>query len=218
MSVSSLNRHHFRILEDILEHRGRNIEWPDVLSLINHLGSVLERPDGKYEFHIGDAQAVFPIPHGKDVSVDDLVALRHFLTQAGVETKTRPVERTVVLIDHRRARFFEPDPATGHLDERGHIDMSNPRDFERQLNEGQLEGERSHEAIDYYTKIAARLKDARSVVLIGDAQSKSSAMLDFQKFLAEKNQAIADRIAGTAHADVSDIALPEIERLAAAVK
>jgi hypothetical protein len=225
MGVQHLNHHHARVLEEILEHRGRNIEWPDVVSLIQHIGSALQRPDGKYEFRIGTAEAVFQKPPGKDVTVDELVELRRFLKQAGVDPKSTSrqsqqfavseTRAVVVLIDHYRARFFEPESASGHYRESEHFEAKDTEDLKRQLKEGRYEGERAPEAIDYYEHIAQHLKDAHSIVLAGDGTGKSSAMLDFIEFLKERHGDVASRIIATRDADLSSITLPDIEAIAA---
>lgn len=223
MSIANLDGHHARVLDELLEHRGRNLEWRDILSLMERLGAVVERHDGKYEFQIGTANIVLPKPHGKDVSVDELAELRRFLKQAGVgaSTATSPSaetpaakQRTVVLVDHFHARFFEPDPGSGRLQERDHLEPKNPHNLERILKEGQYQGERAPEAIDFYERIAQRLKDASSIVLIGDGTGKSSAMRDLLEYLKSKHKDVAGRVITTADADLSSITLPEIEKIA----
>ena len=222
MSVQHLNHHHARILEEIFEHRGRNIEWPDVVALVQHLGSALERHDGKYEFQIGQTKEVFAKPHHKDVTVQELVDLRRFFAQAGVDPNkvtARPrgtaFPSVVVLVDHIHARFFEPQPNGDHLEETGHLQATDTQDLRRQLKEGQLEGERAEEARAFYDRIVQRIGSASSIMLIGDASGKSSGMIDFLEYLKERYKEVADRIVATADADLSSITLPEIERLAA---
>lgn len=221
MSVQHLNRHHARILEEIFEHHGRNIEWPDVVNLVQHLGSALQRHDGKYEFQIGETREVFAKPHGKDVTIEELVDLRRFFSQAGIDPKNVTARshaavfpNVVVLLDHLHARFFQPLPNDDHLHETGRLEATDTQDLRRQLKEGHLEGERAEEALDFYGRIAQRLKGAASIMLIGDASGKSSGMADFMEFLKERDKEIADRIVATSGADLSSVTLPEIERLA----
>ena len=215
----TLNRHHARTMQQIFEHPiPHNLEWPDVVSLIRHLGSALERHDGKYEFQIGTARAVFEKPHHKDVDVAGITELRRFLTEAGVaaESPAPHIPRTVVLIDHRSARFFDAG-ADGRLQERQHIEPTDPHGFERHLEhrkEADYKGQRVPEADEFYERIAERLKGASSIVLIGDATGKSSAMSYFVEYLKEKHKDIADRIVSTTSEDLSHITLGDIERIA----
>jgi stalled ribosome rescue protein Dom34 len=128
---------------------------------------------------------------------------------------------TVVLIDHHRARFFESAGGQHHVEERGPLDPKDPHGFERHLEhrkEAHFKGERVPEATEFYERIAERLaerlKDAGSIILIGDATGKSSAMLYLTEYLKKKHNDIADRIIATSRADLSSITLAEIEQIA----
>jgi hypothetical protein len=124
---------------------------------------------------------------------------------------------TVLLIDHHRARFFETAGPDGRLEEREHLEPKDPHGFRRHLEhrkEADYRGQRTPEADEFYERIAGRLKDAASIVLVGDATGKSSASRYLLAYLGEKHKAIADRIAGTEDADLSAISLGRIEEIA----
>ena len=71
-------------LLQIFEHPvGHNVEWPAVLSLLEAVGSVDQRDDGKYRVHIGTETEIFTPPKGKDVDVQQVLDLRRMLTTAG---------------------------------------------------------------------------------------------------------------------------------------
>ncbi len=125
----------------------------------------------------------------------------------------------VVLIDHHRARFFEPDPSGKGLAERGQLQPNDPHGFERHLEhrkEADYRGQRVPEADEYYERIAQRLESAASILLIGEATGKSSAMLYFVHYLREKHRAIAERVVAAEDADLSAATLGDIERMARA--
>lgn len=215
--LPKLNRHHARILQEIFEHPfPRNLEWPDVVGLVNHLGSALERHDGKYEFQIGTVRAVFTKPHHKDVEPSGITELRQFLTEAGVAVQSPPVQKndTIVLIDHHSARFFQYDGT--QLEERGHIEPQDPHGFERDLEhrkEADYSGQRSPEPDEYYERIAQRLKGDTSIVLIGDATGKSSALSYLVEYLKSKHKEVADRIVSATPHDLSGIGVSDIEQI-----
>lgn len=220
-----MNRHHTRVLQAIFEHPiARNLEWPDVVSLVRHLGSVTERHDGKYEFQIGNVRAVFTKPHDKDVDAAGIVELRRFLSDAGVNAQGTVPEApatqnspTVVLIDHHRARFYERSSDGWRFDESADIEPKDPHGFERHLEhrkEAHYKGERVPEADEFYERVAQRLKNAPSIVLVGDATGKSSAMNYLLDYLKEKHKDVAARVAATAHEDLSHVDAGDIERLA----
>src|SRR5579863_1465741 len=116
-----MNDRHVRVLREIFAHPlSHNLEWREVVSVINEMGSALERHDGKYEFQIGLTKAVFTKPHHKEMETDGIVELRRFLLEAWSATAPAQPKPTVVLLDHHGAHFFEP-AADGTLADGGKL-------------------------------------------------------------------------------------------------
>src|SRR4249919_1022108 len=81
-----LNNHHRDTLLQIFQHpTSHNIEWHAVLSLLEAVGSVEQRHDGKYVVRVGDEQVVLVRPKHKDVDVQQVVDLRRMLISAGYD-------------------------------------------------------------------------------------------------------------------------------------
>ncbi len=81
-----LNGHHRDTLLQIFQHpTSHNVEWRDVLSLLQATGEVEERHDGKFRVRLGDASDTFTRPKGKDIDVQQVVDLRRLFTQAGYD-------------------------------------------------------------------------------------------------------------------------------------
>ncbi len=81
-----LNNHHRDTLEKISRHPvSHNIEWLDVLSLLEVVGSVDESHDGKYVVTIGAETETFERPKHKDVDTQVVVDLRRMLQSAGYQ-------------------------------------------------------------------------------------------------------------------------------------
>ena len=88
-----LNNEHRDTLLQIFQHpTSHNVEWRAVLSLLEAVGSVEERPDGKYLVHLGAETEVFARPKHKDVDVQQLVDLRRMLSGAGYSTVVEELE------------------------------------------------------------------------------------------------------------------------------
>jgi hypothetical protein len=82
-----LSNHHRDTLLQIFEHpTSHNVEWRAVESLLEAVGSVEERHDGKYVIHVGSERVVLTRPQDKDIGVQQVVDLRHLLTSAGYGT------------------------------------------------------------------------------------------------------------------------------------
>ena len=80
-----VNADHRATLERIFSHpEGANIEWRQVLSLLEAVGSVTEEHNGKVKITLGGKTEVLRPPRGKDVDKGTIVELRRMLSSAGL--------------------------------------------------------------------------------------------------------------------------------------
>jgi hypothetical protein len=79
-----LNNDHRTTLRKILQHpAGHNIEWRDVVSLLEAVGSVTQHHGGKVAVRIGSDTQFFDIPAHKDIDTQAVIDLRRMLRAAG---------------------------------------------------------------------------------------------------------------------------------------
>ena len=79
-----LNSHHRDTLAQIFAHpASHNIEWHDVLSLLEAVASVIEAPHGRYVVTLGGETETFEPPKHKDIDAQQVVDLRRMLKNAG---------------------------------------------------------------------------------------------------------------------------------------
>jgi hypothetical protein len=123
-----LNGHHRKILARIFAHpTNHNLEWDDVLSLLEHVGFVEDRHGGGFDVTIADEHLKLSVVHDNALTADDVRDLRSFLTNAGLtnagladgevasadhgavrspsQEHGAPADCTI-LIDHHEARLF----------------------------------------------------------------------------------------------------------------
>jgi hypothetical protein len=80
-----LNNHHRDTLEKIFSHPSSgNLEWRQVLSLLEAVGTVEEEHNGKFKVTLGAETEMLRRPHGKDVDQQTVVDLRRMLKGAGL--------------------------------------------------------------------------------------------------------------------------------------
>jgi hypothetical protein len=83
-----LDAHHRATVQRILSHpTSHNIEWHDVLSLLNGVGSVIEEPDGLFKVTIGSETETFRAPKSGDIDDQQVVDLRRMLKGAGLKAE-----------------------------------------------------------------------------------------------------------------------------------
>ena len=84
MSSSPLSHHHRETIDRIFSHpTSGNIEWRQVRSLLEAVGTVTEEHSGRIVVDVGGDRKTWHVPRDKDVDEQMVVDLRRMLTQAG---------------------------------------------------------------------------------------------------------------------------------------
>ncbi len=79
-----LDNRHRNTLRQIFQHpASHNIEWHAVTSLLEAVGTVAVRHDGKLAVTIGPETEFFDRPAGKDIDTQTVLDLRRMLSKAG---------------------------------------------------------------------------------------------------------------------------------------
>ena len=80
-----LSSHHRDTLAKIFTHpTSGNIEWREVLSLLDYVGTTTEERNGKFRVTVGSETEVLEAPRGKDIDEQMIVDLRRMLRGAGL--------------------------------------------------------------------------------------------------------------------------------------
>jgi hypothetical protein len=76
---------HRATLDRIFSHpESANIEWRQVLALLEAVGNVTEEHNGNVKITLGDRSEVLRPPREKDVDKETIVELRRMLSHAGI--------------------------------------------------------------------------------------------------------------------------------------
>ena len=82
---ADLNNRHRDTLRKILGHPASgNIEWKQVLSLLEAAGTVHEEHNGRFRVTLGPETEVLSRPRGNDIDEQMVVDLRRMLRSAGL--------------------------------------------------------------------------------------------------------------------------------------
>ena len=90
MSTSSepehLTNHHRTTLRQLFQHPvSHNIEWREVVSLLDAVATTVEQHGGKLDVTIGTQKEFIEQPRGKDIDEQTVLDLRPMLSSAGIE-------------------------------------------------------------------------------------------------------------------------------------
>ncbi len=82
---TKLDGHHRATLEKIFQHPvSHNIQWHDVLSLLEAVATTVREHDGKYHVTLGPETETFAAPRHHDIDEQMVVDLRRMLKGAGI--------------------------------------------------------------------------------------------------------------------------------------
>ena len=82
---TKLDGHHRATLEKIFNHQaGPNIQWHDVLSLLQSVAAVTEEDGDRYTVTLGGETQTFDAPRRHDIDEQQVVDLRRMLKGAGI--------------------------------------------------------------------------------------------------------------------------------------
>ena len=212
MQTAPLNHKYTHTLGQIFQHpASHNLEWRNVIALIEHLGTVEEKENGHLTFAVNGVSQVFQRSQKKDVSeIQQILDLRRFLESVGVEKNgTRTTEgmitplpsRLLVVINRKETLVFRTEDKDT-VPERLH--PYDPQGALQRLihTEGVDKASRAPENLAYYEAITATLSGVAEVLLMGNGTGASSAMTHLQDYLATHDPEVARSIVGALTLDL----------------
>jgi hypothetical protein len=103
-----LNNRQRDTVEKIFGHPASgNVEWRQVLSLLEAVATTVEEHNGKVKVTLGPETEVLRVPHGKDIDKQLIVDLRRMLNNAGFGPSHESVQ-DVRTRDRGDGRWGEP--------------------------------------------------------------------------------------------------------------
>jgi hypothetical protein len=228
VSGGSLALHgaHLKTLEALFRHpAAHNLEWMDVVSLIEKIGVVHKTSGDRFSFDVGRERFLMHKPHGKDLSASDVADLRHFLQRAGWSPEAPPQATAhlepppttlVVAIDHHGARIYRIDAASGDALKR-EIRPYDPHHFLHHLThkeQSREQGQRAPEDPGFYKAVADALAAGGAIVVVGHGAGTSNAAQHLTEYLRTHHRETYLRVVREIEADLSAITAPQLLALA----
>jgi hypothetical protein len=106
---ASLNNHHRDTLRKIFSHPASgNLEWRQILSLLETVGTVEEEHNGKFKVTVGPETEMLARPRSKDVDKQMVVDLRRMLKGAGYSADGAEAVKDERSRHHGDGRWGEP--------------------------------------------------------------------------------------------------------------
>jgi hypothetical protein len=195
---TQLPRSHQKTYDAVLQHPApHNLHWRDVRAMLKALGEAVEEPNGNLKVTRGGQTLVLHASPEKDVEIDALAEIRHFLQRSGDPVPQAQAAGThlLVVLDHRQALIYRTE-VHGSVPQR--ITPYDPHGVDRYLHyvRDDSNGQRRPELKSFYEAIAKTLQDAEQILLFGSGTGASSAMDQLVEELKRHHHQIAERIVG----------------------
>ncbi len=220
VTVNTGNRFE-HILSRVFQHpASHNLEWRDVIALMNHYGSVEHLDNGGLKFTINGTSQVFRSEwQKKDVSdTQTVLDIRRFLEGVGIgKTGVLAREglfvpndlRLVVLINRLETQIFIADGDGSAPEYLRPLDPLGVLHHHKYADGADIEARRP-ENIVYYKEIAEALEGADKILLIGNGTGSSCAMDHVKDYLSVHNPVVAARIVGLLRLDVEALTTSQL--------
>jgi hypothetical protein len=226
--IAHLDPHHRSTAEAILSHPvSHNIEWRDVLSLLEAIGEVNEEHNGKFKVAVGGETETLHRPSGKDVGEQMVVDLRRMLSAAGITAEglrerqdvsaqlaaTEPMGHAVLVISYHGADIYPTDASSSAPTRIVPQDVSGRlRTMHHKANNP--EGWYGRIEKSWYAELAEAVRPAAQILIIGNGKGHSNGILHFMQYLAQHDHELMNRIVGSIESDSEDLTEAEILSLA----
>ena len=195
-----------------------NLGWHDVAQLFEHVGSLERRHDGAFVVGLAGHELTMRRPHGKDLTADEVVGLRHFVSRSGRVPDAPDTPSVVgnvdllVAVEHHEARVYAVDvsatDAAAHV-----IRPHDPHHYLHHLthrDQSRERGQRAHEDSGFSERIAQAVRDARRLVLVGLGHGHGDAAHHLNAYVAAHHPETAACVLPLIAADLSDLTQPRL--------
>ncbi len=215
---------HRRTLDAIMRHPvAHNLEWKDVVSLFEKLGTVEQKANSEFVFVVGSERLILRKPHSKDLEATEVADLRKFLSRIDVSSKSHvesagdgAAPNLMVVMDHHSAKIYHVDASAADASQH-EIKPYDPHHFQHHLthkDQSREEGQRTAEDPSFYERIAQALASAGKIVVIGHGTGKSNAALHLIEYLKAHHSEIHARVVSEMSAELSSVTTRQLLEMA----
>ena len=211
-STAPLTGSHLRTYETIFQHPvSHNLAWHDVHALFRLVGRVDEEPNGNLKVtRHGQTLVLHPVRTKDVASVEELMALRHFLERSALAAPTAtPEAHWLLVIDHHKARIFRTEMVGGVP---AVILPHEPDDFFRHAPNSQdfSRGKEKPEPNSFFGPVAKALHPPGKILVFGTGTGTSNEMDQFIAWVAAHQPELAGRIVGSLVVDAHHLTEPQL--------
>jgi hypothetical protein len=186
-----------------------NIEWHALVALFNHIGEVIDEPNGKMKV-ICNGQTIVLHGKAKDATLEEIQDIRRFLKESGahIEAPTDSGDFLLVL-DHSEARIYRQGEGEAKPI---HIEPYDPHGWDKHVHDTHEYAPPHTSALhhEFYEKIANTLKGAKRILVFGSGKGSSKECDQMFEDLKGHHSGLAEKVVGKENLDLSHMTEGEV--------
>jgi hypothetical protein len=207
---------HVHVLNQLYAHPiARNIEWSELIPALSTIGLLQTEKNGNYHLTRNGKTLVFDASRGKEVDMEEVLKLRHFLRLSAVpeDGNLDLVRDAIVAIDHHQATIYH-DPGTESEQRtrlyanltKGRILRTHPTSPPFHEASPMMDG-------DYYESVVKEIAKSKRIVILSHGTGTSSSASQLLALMSKKDPEIAHRIVAVRACDLEAMTEPQLVKL-----
>jgi hypothetical protein len=208
---------HEHILQQLFAHPvARNIEWSELIPALADAGDLQVEKNGNYRFTRGDHTLVFEA-RGKEVDVEEVIKLRHFLESSEISDTNDPdlVDVVIIAVDHHKAAVYR-NFGTGFEKAMSlHADLTEERKLHSHPTTAPYHEQSPLPENDYYESLIDEIAKSGRVVILSHGTGTSNAGEQLMDMLDKKHSDLVAKIVAVKDCDLEAMSDSELIKLGA---
>ena len=207
---------HERIINQLFAHPvARNIEWTELIPALSSIGQLEIEKNGNYRLNRNGHTLVFEASHDKEVDMEEVLKLRHFLESSEASEAKSPnlIHGAIVAIDHHQATIYR-DPDAG-LEQRVrlHADLTEQRILHSHPTTAPFHGLSPLPENDYYESIIKEMAKSEKIVILSHGTGTSNAGSQLLAIIRKDKPDLTSKIVAIKDCDLEAMTEPELIKL-----
>jgi hypothetical protein len=204
---------HVHILSQLFIHPiARNVEWLELIPALSSIGLLQTEKNGNYHFTRNGHTLVFEVSSRKDLDMEDVLRLRHFLQSSAVPTGSDiDLEKdAIVALDHHQATIFHSPGTASERRIRLHADLTNDRILHTHPTSPPFHEMGPQVDGDYFESVIKEIAESDRTVILSHGTGTSNAASQLLAMMHKKHPELINRIAAVKSCDLEAMTEPQL--------
>lgn len=204
---------HIHTLSQLSAHPiARNIEWSELIPALSSIGLLQTEKNGSYHFTRNGHTLVFEISHRKELDVEDVMKLRHFL-QSSATPEGSGIDLAkdlIIALDHHQAMVCHGPDTISEQRTKLHADLIKERILHTHPTSPPFHESSPLVDNDYYESVVKEIAKSDRTVILSHGTGSSNAASQLLAVLHKNHPELISRIVAVKNCDLEAMTEPQL--------